>query len=217
MLVQQPVINVAIYSRVSTANQDDNAQHDELCELVARSGWRLVRSYREVVSGTKGPDARPELKQLLTDAKLRHFTKIIVWSADRLARSIKHLIDVLGELRACQVDVFSYRQGVDTATPMGSMLWQVLGIFAEFENQIRQERQALGISRAREKGVRFGRPSSPSAKLQQIRSLRQSGYTMATIAAAAGVGIGTVAQTLTGADSSGETSKVVMDLSTPRR
>ncbi len=187
---------VALYTRVSTASQSDLGQHEELIQLCERSGWIVVHIYREVVSGTKGAEFRPELKRLLIDAKHRRFDKVVVWSADRLARSMKHLVDVLGELRAANIDIFSYRQGVDTATPMGSMLWQVLGIFAEFEHGIRRERQALGIGKAHDQGVRFGRPRITSAKVSAICALRAQGCTVAAIAKEVGVGAGTVARTL---------------------
>ena len=151
-------MRIAIYSRVSTAQQDDQAQYEELTALCQRSGWEIVRTYREKVSGTKSAADRPELKRLLIEAKQRKFDKVVVWSADRLARSMRHLVNVLGELNDCGVQLFSYKQGVDTSTPMGAMLWQFLGIFAEFENGIRRERQAIGIAKAKERGVRFGRP-----------------------------------------------------------
>jgi DNA invertase Pin-like site-specific DNA recombinase len=191
-----PLMRVAIYSRVSTAHQDDEAQYQDLVALCQRSNWDLVRTYREVVSGTKGVDNRPELKLLLREAKQRHFDKVVVWSADRLARSMRHLVNVLSELNDCKVHIFSYRQGVDTSTPMGSMLWQFLGIFAEFEHGIRRERQAVGIAKAKENGVKFGRPPIPRAKRLEVLGLRQQGWGINRIARALGVGTGSVIRTL---------------------
>ena len=141
------VMRVAIYCRVSTTQQDDEGQHQELVALCARSGWTVVRTYRETVSGTKGAAQRPALKELLLEARQRKFEKVVVWSADRLARSMRHLVVVLEELHSCEIQLYSYRQGVDTSTPLGNMLWQFLGIFAEFEHGIRRERQAMGIAR----------------------------------------------------------------------
>ena len=189
-------LRVAIYCRVSTAHQDDEAQHAELVALAKRSGWQVVRTYREVVSGTKGVDARPQLQKLLLEARQRKFDKVIVWSADRLARSMRHLVNVLHELHSCEVEIFSYRQGVDTSTPMGSMLWQFLGIFAEFEHGIRRERQAVGISRAKANGVHFGRPPVSKAKRGQILELRKSGQGINKIARQLRVGTGSVIDTL---------------------
>ena len=190
-------LQIAIYSRVSTAHQDDQGQYDELVALCQRSGWTIAKVYREKISGTKSADARPELKQLLIEAKQRKFEKVIVWSADRLARSMRHLVNVLGELNDCQVQIFSYKQGIDTSTPMGSTLWQFLGIFAEFENGIRRERQATGIAKARERGVKLGRPSSMTAsKRQRILELRQQGLGINKIAKLLGVGSGSVTKTV---------------------
>ena len=187
-------MRVAIYSRVSTAQQDDQAQFEELQALCLRSGWEVARIYREKVSGTKGADARPELKRLLVDAKRRHFDKVIVWSIDRLARSMRHLVSVLAEMNDCGIHIFSYKQGIDTSTPMGSMLWQFLGIFAEFEHGIRKERQVLGIAKAKAKGVRFGRPRISWEKRRKIIELRRAGMGINAIARKLKVGCGTASR-----------------------
>ncbi len=189
-------MRIAIYSRVSTAQQDDEAQYEELTTLCQRSGWEIVRTYREKISGTKSAADRPELKRLLIEAKQRKFDKVVVWSADRLARSMRHLVNVLGELNDCGVQLFSYKQGVDTSTPMGAMLWQFLGIFAEFENGIRRERQAIGIAKAKERGVKFGRRRVSQVKQLEIIKLRGDGLGINKIARALGVGTGSVIRTL---------------------
>jgi DNA invertase Pin-like site-specific DNA recombinase len=189
-------LRVAIYSRVSTTQQNDDAQYEELAALCARCGWEITQVYREKVSGTKSADARPELKKLLTAARQRRFEKVVVWSADRLGRSMRHLVSVLGELNDCGVHVFSYKQGIDTSTPMGSMLWQFLGIFAEFEHGIRRERQALGIAKAKARGVRFGRPPVSLQKRRQIALLRSQGQGINKIARGLNVGTGTVYRVL---------------------
>ena len=188
-------MRVAIYCRVSTTQQDDEAQYEELVALCKRSRWQVARVYREKISGTSAAD-RPELKKLLIEAKQRQFDKVLVWSADRLARSMRHLMTVLGELHDCNVQLFSYKQGVDTSTPMGSMLWQFLGIFAEFEHGIRRERQAIGIAKARERGVRFGRPKLSRVKQLEIIKLRRKGLGINKIARQLRVGSGSVMRTL---------------------
>jgi len=189
-------MRIALYCRVSTTRQDDEAQHAELLALCKRSGWKIVRTYRETVSGTKGIDHRPALKSLLKEARQRQFDKVVVWSADRLARSMRHLVTVLSELNDCGVQLFSYRQGVDTSTPMGAMLWQFLGIFAEFEHGIRRERQATGIARAKKRGVHFGRPRLSVLKRREIIKLRQEGLAINKIARKLRVGSGTVVRLL---------------------
>ena len=189
-------MRVAIYCRVSSTQQDDEAQYDELVALCKRSRWQVARVYREKISGTKSAADRPELKKLLIEAKQRQFDKVLVWSADRLSRSMRHLMTVLGELHDCNVQLFSYKQGVDTSTPMGSMLWQFLGIFAEFEHGIRRERQAIGIAKARERGVRFGRPKLSRVKQREIIKLRRRGLGINKIARQLRVGSGSVMRTL---------------------
>jgi DNA invertase Pin-like site-specific DNA recombinase len=109
---------------------------------------------------------------------------------------MRQLVNVLSELNDCGVQLFSYRQGIDTSTPMGSMLWQLLGIFAEFEHSIRKERQAAGIARAQERGVRFGRPQLSLQKAQEIVALRSRGLGINKIARALHVGSGTVAKVI---------------------
>lgn len=189
-------MRVAIYCRVSTTEQNDQIQFEELQALCARSGWTLIRIYREKISGTKSIDQRAALKQMLTDARCRNFEMVIVWSVDRLGRSMQHLVSVLAELQACGVQLLSLRQGIDTSTPMGAMLWQFLGIFAEFEHSIRKERQIAGIARAKARGVRFGRPSISKEKERQIFELRQKGLGINRIAKTLRVGSGTVAKML---------------------
>lgn len=185
---------VAIYCRVSSTSQNDDMQAKELAEFCQRAGWVVVDTYRETISGTLSVSARPELTRLMLDAKRRRFNKVVVWSADRLGRSMSHLMVTLSELHDCKVDVFSFQQGVDTSTPMGSMLWKFLGIFAEFENQIRRERQAAGIARARQNGVKLGRPKVSAARQQEIQRLRAAGLGINKIARMTSTGVGTVAK-----------------------
>jgi DNA invertase Pin-like site-specific DNA recombinase len=182
----------AIYVRVSTAHQNDEAQHDELVSLCKRSGWDVVDIYREKVSGTKGSNERAELKRLMRDARLRRFSKVVVWSVDRLGRSMPHLVTVLTELKEINIHIFSFKQGIDTETTMGSMLFQFIGIFAEFENEMRKERQTIGIAKAKQKGVRFGKKPTPSSKLREIKRLRSEGVAILRICKDVGVSPNTV-------------------------
>lgn len=189
-------MRVAVYSRVSSSSQSDEAQLQELLALCARSRWEVVSVYRETVSGTLSAAKRPALARLLVDAKRRKFEKVVVWSADRLGRSMRHLVTVLSEFHDSGIALYSYKQGVDTSSPMGAMLWQFLGIFAEFENGIRRERQAAGIASAKAKGVRFGRrPVKPDVK-RKICALRRSGRSINKIARELKVGVGTIMRTL---------------------
>ena len=151
---------VALYARVSTRNgQSPENQIQALCEVASRKGWQIVDQYVDHgVSGAKGRDKRPEFDRLLKDATRRKFDVLMVWSVDRLGRSLQDLVLFLGEIHANGVDLYLHVQGVDTTTPAGRALFQMLAVFAEFERSIIQERIHAGLARARTKGVRLGRP-----------------------------------------------------------
>jgi DNA invertase Pin-like site-specific DNA recombinase len=174
-------MKVAIYARVSTTDQNYEGQLEELNALAERSGWEVVEVYSEKISGTKATEDRPELKRMMHDAKLRRFDKVVVWSVDRLGRSMRNLILVLTELKDSKIDIFSYKQAIDTSTAMGSMFFQFLGIFSEFENTIRKERQIVGIRKAKERGVRFGRKPTTEAQIAKIQWMKRNGASIRVI------------------------------------
>ena len=150
-------MKVAIYTRVSTSQQTVQNQLLELYEVCERNDWTVVEEYSEVISGTKGVEERSELERMLIDASRREFDKVVIWSVDRVARSMKHLIQVLSQLDDLDIDIYSYKQGIDTSTTMGKSFFHMVGIFAELENNLRSERQKIGIKRALDNGAQFGR------------------------------------------------------------
>ena len=184
---------IALYTRVSTASQNDAMQLDELGSLCERSGWQIVSTYSEKVSGTKAVDERAALKNLLDDARKRHFDKVVVWSVDRLGRNMNHLTSVLQELHDLNINIYAYKQNLDTETTMGRIFWQMMGIFAEMENNLRKERQMAGIRKAQEKGVKFGRPSKINeAVIQSVKLLRERDVPIRQIARQLEIGVGSV-------------------------
>ena len=164
--------------------------------LCVRSGWTVAKTYRETVSGTKSIDDRAQLKLMLRDARRREFQMVVVWSADRLGRSMRHVANILGELHDLRIGILSFKQGIDTTTPTGAMMFNFLSIFAEFETNIRHERQASGIAKARRNGVRFGRPPISRSKKREIIELWEQGLPISKIAKSLGVGSGTVCRTI---------------------
>ena len=150
----------ALYARVSTRNgQTPENQIRALCEVASRKGWEIVDQYVDHgVSGAKGRDRRPQFDRLLKDATRRKFDVLMAWSVDRLGRSLQDLVSFLGEIRANGIDLYLHVQGLDTTTPAGRALFQMLGVFAEFERSIIQERIHAGLERARSKGTKLGRP-----------------------------------------------------------
>ena len=175
-------MKVAIYARVSHETQDYEMQLQELQALADRSGYEVVEIYAEKISGTKANADRPELKRMMKDAKWRRFQKVLVWSVDRLGRSLKNLLDTLTELRDLKIDIFAQQQGIDTGTQMGAMMFSFISIFSEFETNLRRERQMLGIQKARAAGKTWGgRQPTSDEKLEKIRTMKRKGFTVRDI------------------------------------
>ena len=178
-----PLLQVACYLRVSTLSQHSENQLIELLDVCNRNKWQITEIYEETISGTKGVDERYELNRMMHDACRKKFDKVVVWSVDRLGRSMNHLVRVLSQLDDLNVDVFSYVQGIDTSTQFGKSMFQMVGIFAELENNMRKERQSIGIKRALDNGAKFGRKSIMNEELIfKINNLREEGHSMRYIA-----------------------------------
>jgi DNA invertase Pin-like site-specific DNA recombinase len=188
-------MNVAIYVRVSTAQQTTENQLGELYEVCERNAWTIVEQYNETISGTKSVEDRKELNRLLKDASRKKFNKVVIWSVDRLGRSMKHLVMVLSQLNDLGVDIYSYKQGIDTSTTMGSSFFHMVGIFAELENNMRKERQVVGIKRAKKDGIKFGRKDVVCKDIEyEIYKLRKLGKSYRKIANSVGISHTRVAQ-----------------------
>ena len=126
----------AIYLRVSTDEQTTENQERALREVAARSGHEIVAVYRdEGISGAKGRDKRPGFDAMHKDASRRKFDIVMAWSVDRLGRSLQDLIGFLSELHSLGIDLALHQQGIDTTTPAGKAMFQMMGVFAEFERQ----------------------------------------------------------------------------------
>jgi DNA invertase Pin-like site-specific DNA recombinase len=167
---------IAIYLRVSTSKQETSNQRRELEAVARRSGWKIVRVYEDAgISGSKGRDGRPGLDALLRAVNAKEFDMVATWSVDRLGRSLTDLLSILQCLRDKRVDLFLHQQGLDTSTTAGKAMFQMLGIFAEFERGIIKERVNAGLARAQEKGVKLGRPRIDSKIEKRIRQLRRQG------------------------------------------
>lgn len=119
----------------------------------------------------------------------RELEVVAAWSVDRLGRSLQHLVEFLGELHAAGADLYLHQQGLDTSTPLGRAMFQMLGVFAEFERGIIRERVNAGLARAREEGRVGGRPTVPADTEAHLRELLAGG--MGMVKAAKTVGVGT--------------------------
>jgi DNA invertase Pin-like site-specific DNA recombinase len=189
----------AIYLRVSTIDQTTANQERELREIASRSGLEIVKVYKDHgISGAKGRDKRPGFDDLCRDATKRRFNVVMAWSVDRLGRSLQDLIVFLSELHTLGIDLFLHQQGLDTRTPAGKAMFQMMGVFAEFERAMIQERVRAGLARVKKEGTKsgkpIGRPPIPQATVDAIKvALAQPGRPgVRKIAAQFGVDPGTV-------------------------
>src|SRR3989475_2534341 len=187
-------MRVALYARVSTINgqQDPEMQLRELRAYCTRRGWEVAGEYVDRISGAK--DKRPALDRLMADAHRREFDAVVVWRFDRFARSVSHLLRALETFRALGVEFVSLSEQVDTSTPMGKMVFTVLGAVSELERSIIVERVKAGLRNARAKGKRLGRPRKV-VDAKRIAALRARGVGWKRIASELGVGVGTLYRT----------------------
>ncbi|MBN1225057.1 MAG: recombinase family protein [Candidatus Aminicenantes bacterium] len=177
---------IAIYARVSTDHQDTENQLSELRDFVDRSGWQTFKEY--VDSGYSGKDTkRPAFSEMMEHAKEKRFRAVLVWKLDRLSRSLKDLVLTIEELGSLGIDFVSYSNHIDTTTPAGKLLFQVMGAVAEFEREIIRERVKLGLRNAIKKGKRLGRPCVNPKLIEEARQLRKSGMSFRNISAKLGV------------------------------
>ena len=152
-------MRAAIYLRVSTDEQTTDNQERELRAAAERIGHEIVAVYRDAgISGSKGRDQRPGFDAMHKDAARRRFDVVMAWSVDRLGRSLQDLCGFLSELHSLGIDLFLHQQGIDTTTPAGKAMFQMMGVFAEFERSMIRERVNAGIARAKAGGKHCGRP-----------------------------------------------------------
>jgi len=183
----------ALYIRVSTDQQTTDNQRLELEKVAEKSGWTITHVFEDNgVSGSKGRDKRPGLDAMLKTATKRKFDVVMVWSVDRLGRSLQDLIATMNELQAVGVDLYLHQQAIDTSTPSGKALFQMCGVFAEFERSMIVERVNAGLTRARAQGRVGGRPKVDQGIEAKIMELRAQGLGILKIAKTLGVGTSVV-------------------------
>lgn len=183
-------VRVGLYARVSTNGQTVENQLRDLREAAERHGWHVVAEFTDQgISGSKGRDKRPGLDALMKAVTRRQVDVVAAWSVDRLGRSLQDLIATLGDINSTGVNLYLHQQGIDTTTPSGRMLFQMLGVFAEFERAMIRERVNAGLAVARAKGVRLGRrPNQDPALIAEVHRLRAEGVGLNKIARQLGVG-----------------------------
>lgn len=185
---------VAIYGRVSTKEQDPESQLLDLRKYVNLRNWEVYQEY--VDHGISGMEkSRPGLDRLMKDVRKRKFDVLLVWKFDRFARSTKHLVTALEELEGLGIDFCSYQDSIDTSTNHGKLVFTIMGAIAEFERSLIRERVLAGIRRAKENGIRLGRPPL-EVDLDKMKELVLNGNSIREIAKQMGISKSLVHKTL---------------------
>jgi DNA invertase Pin-like site-specific DNA recombinase len=167
----------ALYMRVSTVDQHPETQLLDLRQMAAQRGCAIVHEYTDRISGVKSK--RPGLDAMMADVRRGRFDVVLVWASDRIARSVKHFLDVLDELNRLNIEYISFRENIDTGGPLGRAIVVIIGAVAELESNLIIERVRAGMRRARLEGQHIGRNPLvlDNAAIQQDRlhgqSLRQ--------------------------------------------
>jgi DNA invertase Pin-like site-specific DNA recombinase len=183
-------MRLGIYARVSTKDQSCEMQMRDLRAYCAARGFTISREYIDIgQSGVK--DSRPQLNELMADARKRKFDSILVWRFDRFARSTKHLLLALEEFRSLGIQFVSYQENIDTTSPLGQALFTIVSAVAQLERDLIRERVSAGIRNARACGKALGRPRRIVSQDEIVR-LKAEGISLRQIAAKLGVGYGTV-------------------------
>lgn len=172
-MVKTPKTRVALYVRVSTADQKPDLQYDGLRDYAARAGLTIVGEYCDAaVSGRK--EGRPQLNALMSAARNRDFDCVLVWKFDRFARSTQHLLNALEEFKHLSVRFISVQDQIDTDSPMGRAMFTIIGAMAELESSLISERVTAGMRSARNRGKLLGRPKAQAALVAEIEHLAAS-------------------------------------------
>jgi DNA invertase Pin-like site-specific DNA recombinase len=189
---------VVIYGRVSTNKQTVDNQLNQLREISKRNDWDIVDEYLdEGISGSLGRDKRPSFDRLLKDVNRKKFDGILVWSIDRLGRSLQDLVSFLNDIQSKNVDLYIHQQGLDTTTSTGKMMFQMCGVFSEFERNIIRERVKSGMENAKRNGTksgrRIGRPTNVNETTKTtIMELLDRGMSKTKVCKTLGIGVGSL-------------------------
>ena len=190
-------MRVVKYQRISTNHQDLENQTQSIDTQIERLDWDCVGEYKEVESGMKSRDSRPQLRRLLRDSRLRMFDRVMVYSLDRLGRSVVDVINTINELEEVGVNVFVVKNSIDTSTSQGKLFTYFCSIFGEMERDMIVSRQKSSIERLREQNKKWGKGKLLSHDTrEQIVKLRNEGISYRNICKELDVSLGSVQHTL---------------------
>jgi DNA invertase Pin-like site-specific DNA recombinase len=187
-------MRAALYLRVSTLDQHPESQLHDLVQLADQRGWEIVGRYIDHgVSGTR--TRRPGLDLMMAEARKGKFDVVACWACDRVARSVRHFLEILDELNHLGVAFVSYREQIDTAGPLGRAIMVIVGAIAELERSLIIERVRAGMRRAKLEGRHIGR-MPVEVDVDALRRDRARGMSLREIAKAHRIGKTTVERLL---------------------
>ena len=187
-----------LYLRVSKNEQTIENQRLELERVATVKGWKVIATFKdEGISGAFGREVRAQYDTMLKQGVQAKFDVVLAWDVSRLSRSLVDLVTTLDELHACGIDLYLHQQAIDTTTPAGKAMFQMCGVFAEFERGILSERVKAGLNRAKEEGKTLGRPMK-FANIKKIVEDRGRGKTIRQIANEQRLSVGKVHKLLNG-------------------
>ena len=187
-------MKAVIYSRVSTNDQTVDNQLKVLREVAEKKGLEVVREISdEGISGAKGRDERDGFNELIKGSIQKEWDIILVWDVSRLGRSLKHLVSFLEDIHSAKCDLYIHQSGLDTSTASGKMMFQMIGVFSEFERSMIRERVIAGQQRAKAEGKHIGRKTNVTdGTLNAVKHMRENKVPIKRIAKDLHIGVGTV-------------------------
>ncbi len=186
---------VVCYLRVSTAEQNVDSQKLQLEEYCRRRGWsQRVAWFIDHASGMKRE--RAAFNVMMDEVREGTVDILLTWKIDRLARSLNHLAQIIAALQTCKVALVCPSQGIDTteSNPCAQFQLNILAAVAQFERELITERVNAGLTAAKQRGVRFGRPSKKTKHFAQVKALFDEGLGTPAISGKLGLPYSTVSE-----------------------
>jgi DNA invertase Pin-like site-specific DNA recombinase len=170
----------AIYVRVSTPDQHVESQLYDLREMAAQKGYEVIAEYKDMgICGTKA--RRPALDAMMSDARRKKFSVVLVAAFDRIARSTRNFLQIIDELDSMQIEFISRREGVATGDAMGRLFVTIISAIAELERSLVVERVKSGMRRAALEGRQIGR-ARLDINREQVVEDRRTGMSLTAVA-----------------------------------
>jgi site-specific DNA recombinase len=181
--------NVCIYGRTSREEQDISRQVNELKEVVENNGWNLADIYMDA-GYSRSTTNRPELDRMMDDAFSRKFEMVLTLELSRLGSNLKHMIEIVENLKSRKIHLWIKNQQIDTSSISGMMFFSILTSISNYERELISERVRSGLENCRRKGIKLGRPTNLTPEKEvKIRQMKSRKVGLNKISKEVGVGV----------------------------